>query len=296
MLFVCHQALCHFRNACLKACFRTTMPSLPLELLHSICDFVAESEDHPTLRSYALVCPGLVKQCQRYLFSKVTLSFRGGGGPRSVQRLDQVLQDNETLGSYIKSLSVLFSYKGEYSYRTLPTILSKCTKICSFRLQAALSMMYPPIGDWPASFPDDTRMAVEAILYSPLLTELAVVGFHLSVPNFFSRCSTSLAQVEIIGKAESSSSDYHDPAGSLISPRRIIASPETMSCLLDAKRRQSGGPIFDLSKLLDIWARSNWQILDYVQSLNKILQHGAPVERLSLEFTGEHLSTKSTYL
>jgi len=271
------------------AFFRTAMSTLPLELLHHICDIVAESEDHTALKSYALMCHGIVRHCQRHLFSKVTLSFRGDRGPCSVQRLKDVMEDNATLGSYIKSLSVFFAHKRDYSDKSLPLILSKCTKVSSFRLQTFLSMMYPANGHLPASFPGDTRAAVEAIVYSPLLTQLAIVGFYFSVSTFFARCSASLTKVEITGKAMGASvSDYHGTVGPPIFLRQIKASPETMSCLLGAKHWQSGRSIFDFSKLRDISARSHWQKRGYIENINEVLLHGAPVERLSLQLGGKH--------
>jgi len=255
--------------------------AFPLELVLRICAILAEGDDKSTLKSCALVCSQLVGCCQSYLFAKVKLTLSESVTDLSAfERLATILEHRPELGGHVKSLGIYFSSHSTSKNPTVPYILSKCTNVTAFTMEAKRSTN-PFL--WPTSFADVTQLAVGSIVTSPNLVELEIRGFHLDIFAFVSPCHANLSSLRIrctdTGSQVSSFTLLPRPS---IHLRYLMARPEIIWDILNVKQ-EDGRSVFDLSRLEELDAC--YQERGYMEDLVRVLRRTTSLERLVLRMT-----------
>lgn len=261
--------------------------TLHLEILMHICDTLAEARDVGSLKNCALTCSQLRESCQGHLFSRVTLSVQHAG---RVQKLWRLLKANPKLGGHIKRLQVSFERSPDYANPKIPYILGCCTSVTSLKLQTLSGeRTFPPV--WPTALPQATVVALERIIYSPVLTRLEIEGFFLPFAAFFSRCSPALAEVHLrlFENMNVPVSKDRGVKGTPITLRKLsISALIPLPALLNAQR-EDGQRIFDFSQLQGFGGHCN--TAKDVQDIKMLLaRHGAPLTKLRLRFSGKSAS------
>jgi len=256
--------------------------TLPLDLHMHICDVLAVTHEHDTIKSCALASSLLTPHCQKLLFNKVSLRFRRDNGP-SVQRLSDVVENCPALGSYIRRLHITFGDPQYFYHQGIPRILSRCTNIAHFDLRCRESHLDNP--DWPSTLPEPTLLALESILYSPSLVCLTVFGFNLPMPTVFNRCRPSLKEIDITGVGVIDESDLpaHRTDGLFIFPHCLHVEPPVIFGILEAKSGENCF-LFDLSYLQVLSTYTQYS--GDVECINQALLRATNLQSFALTLDG----------
>lgn len=272
--------------------------ALPLEILLHVFDILAE-EDKETLKQCALVCSEYSMHCQRLLFADINLVV----DPENDidWRLAEVLEDNQKLGTYVRSLCLAFQDENSSESPSVPRILARCTRVNAFTLRGHIYE-----ATWRTIFPVATRKAIEAVFHSPLLNRLVIIGFEgIPLSATFSPRHTPLAFLKIdpnqLGLPVLVTSDYHEDLpeigsrGPPIFVHSLAVHPPKLLSHLAMSTRGDGAAVFDFSQLSDCEVTC---LVDssFTAHINGFLRRGAPLEKLKLVHGGVFLFLSSLSL
>jgi len=163
---------------------------LPFELLALIIDFVAadafnhdkKAPDTTDLRQCALVSPQIAIYCQQHLFSRIEIAL---DKPRALSNLRHILEiDHPEIGPYIKVLSVIFCLSRDATFHGLDGILKTCTQVTELNIRSLPFGNDPVVIRRDSELPDNVRLALESILYSPTCKTFSFDGLAMPISMF----------------------------------------------------------------------------------------------------------------
>ena len=267
-----------------------------------ICDILGENNEKKTLKSCSLVSSMLNAHCRKHLLRRARISvgehLRGGFG----SNIPRLLEENPSLGSYIKRLSLDLnpSDEQETEFNTLlPSTLQKCTHVTDLQVSCfgfSLARNIEP--DWSLDLPIGTQRALESIIHSTALTRLSILDLKVPVATLFCPCQGKLTFLHISNTFGSSSSSHYSPSppGPISSLETLHAHPLMLHGLLLACMSTIGGyqRAFDFTDLhnLKVHVRSPVD----TSTLKIALLFFPRLRRLSLYLFGKcpnHLQTHS---